>query len=132
VRLLEAPAGFRFTDSKSGFISLINLASVSAIGAVLGRAVDPLRFRANLCLEGLQPWAETQFVGRTLAIGGARLEVLKMIDRCAATGVEPGTGRRDLDVVQALRDNWGHIDCGVYARVAKGGRLALGDRVAIE
>lgn len=131
VRLLAAPRGFRFTDSKSGFVSLVNLASVEAIGAATGRTVDPLRFRANLYLDGLEAWREHDLVGEVLAIGGARLEVLKTIDRCAATGVEPGSGRRDMDVVQVLRAGWGHVDCGVYAKVALGGKLAVGDAVRI-
>ena len=54
-----------------------------------------------------------------------------MTDRCAATGVEPGTGRRDMDLVQTLRQNFGHIDCGVYARVASGGRISVGDAITL-
>ena len=131
VRLLAAPGGFRFTDSKSGFVSLVNLASVAAISAAQGAAVDPLRFRANLYVEDMAPWAEAALPGRTLAIGGARLDILKMTDRCAATGVEPGTGRRDMDLVQTLRANFGHIDCGVYARVTQGGRIAAGDAISV-
>jgi uncharacterized protein len=132
VRLLKAPQGFRFTDSKSGFVSLGNLASIRAIGAAIGRRVDPLRLRANVYLEGLEPWQEFALVGRHLRIGDARFEVLKRIDRCAATGVEPGSGQRDMDIVQVLRDGWGHIDCGVYAKIVQGGMVRLGDVVTIE
>jgi uncharacterized protein YcbX len=131
VRLLAAPDGFRFTDSKSGFVSLVNLASVAAIARAQGAALDPLRFRANLYVEDMGAWAEAALPGRTLTIGGARLAVLKMTDRCAATGVEPGTGRRDMDLVQTLRQNFGHIDCGVYARVIEGGRIKAGDAISI-
>ena len=130
VRLLEAPENFRFTDSKSGFVSLLNLASVAAIAKAQGAPIDPLRFRANIYLEGMEPWEETALVGETLRLGGARLEILKMTDRCAATGVAPGVGRRDMDLVQTLRKNFGHVDCGVYARVAESGRIALGDAAA--
>lgn len=131
VKLLEAPDGFRFTDSASGFVSLINLASVEAIAAAQGAAVDPLRFRGNLYFEGAAPWAEADWPGRRLEIGGVTLSVLKMIDRCAATGVEPGTGRRDMDLPQTLRQNFGHIDCGVYARIETGGRVARGDVITL-
>ncbi|WP_424363229.1 MOSC domain-containing protein [Methylocystis parvus] len=131
VKLLEAPNGFRFTDSKSGFVSLINLASVDAIEKAQGAKIDPLRFRGNLYVEGAQAWAEADWPGKRLKIGGVTLEVLKMTDRCAATGVEPGTGRRDMDVVQTLRMNFGHIDCGVYARIEKGGRIAVGDAISL-
>jgi uncharacterized protein YcbX len=131
VRLLEAPGGFRFTDSKSGFVSLINLASVAAIETAQGATVDPLRFRGNLYIGGAAAWAEADWPGKKLLIGGVTLEILKMTDRCAATGVEPRTGKRDMDVVQTLRKNFGHIDCGVYARVERGGRIAVGDSISL-
>lgn len=131
VRLLTAPDGFRFTDSKSGFVSLVNLASVAAIGEAQKAAIDPLRFRANLYIADMAPWAEAALVGRTLSVGRTRLEILKMTDRCAATGVEPGTGRRDMDLVQTLRQTFDHIDCGVYARVTQGGRIAAGDAINV-
>jgi uncharacterized protein len=131
VTLLEAPNGFRFTDSKSGFVSLINLASVAAVEKAQGAKVDPLRFRGNLYVEGAQAWAEADWPGKRLRIGDVTLELLKMTDRCAATGVEPGTGKRDMDVVQTLRMNFGHIDCGVYARVEKGGRISVGDAISL-
>lgn len=131
VRLLEAPAGFRFTDSKTGFVSLINLASVAAIEAAQGAKVDPMRFRGNLYVEGAEAWAEADWPGRRLQVGDAILTVLKMTDRCAATEVEPGTGRRDMDIVQTIRKAFGHIDCGVYARVEKGGRVSCGDTLSV-
>jgi uncharacterized protein len=131
VKLLEAPEGFRFTDSKSGFISLINLASVAEIGKAQGARIDPLRFRGNLYIDGVEAWAEAAWPGRKLRIGDVTLDVLKMIDRCAATGVEPGTGQRDMDIVQTIRMNFGHIDCGVYARIEEGGRIAVGDALTL-
>lgn len=130
VRLLEAPNGFRFTDSKSGFVSLVNLASVADIAKAQGAPIDPLRFRANIYVEGAEPWDEASWPGRRLSVGGAILTVLKMTDRCAATGVEPGTGLRDMDLVQTLRMSFNHIDCGVYARVEEGGRIARGDAMS--
>lgn len=131
VRLLESPAGFRFTDSKSGFVSLVNLASVAAIETAVGARVDPLRFRANVYLSGVEPWAEAAWPGRRLRIGGAELEILKMTDRCAATAVAPGEGVRDMDILETLRSHFGHIDCGVYARISAGGAIRCGDRVEL-
>jgi uncharacterized protein len=128
-RTLAAPQGFRFTDSKSGFVSLVNLASVAEIARASGRDVDPLRFRANIYIDGLEPWREHEMVGKAVEIGGARLDILKTTDRCAATGVAPGRGLRDMDIVQTLRLTWGHIDCGVYARVAESGRIRVGDAI---
>ena len=130
--VLRAPDGFRFVDSQSGFVSLINLASVADLGRAVGRDLDPLRFRANLYVEGAPAWDEAHWPGRRLRVGPVALEIIKMIDRCPATGVDPATGSRDLDLVAALRATFGHIDCGVYARVVEGGRIALGDTIALE
>ncbi len=40
-------------DSPTGYVSLINRASVAAVEDYLGAPVDPLRFRGNLLVEGL-------------------------------------------------------------------------------
>jgi uncharacterized protein YcbX len=132
-RVLAAPPGYRFTDSRRGFVSLINLASVAAVENLVGAAVDPLRFRGNVHLEGLGPWAEFDLVGSVLAApSGLRLKITERIDRCAATNVDPATGLRDLDIPKALMRAYGHFDCGVYAEVLSGGALAEGDRLERE
>ena len=130
--VLAAPDGFRFTDSRQGFVSLINLASVADLAARMGRPLDPLRFRGNLHIDGLAPWAEVDLVGKTLVSpDGATLTVTAAIDRCAATEVDPTTGARDADVTGALRRAFGHVDCGVYAQVTAGGMLRAGDALRV-
>jgi uncharacterized protein len=128
--VLSAPPGFRFMDSRSGFLSLLNLASVAAIAEAAGRkALDPLRFRANVHLAGLPAWGEFDLVGERVRLGSAVLEVIKRIDRCAATDVDPVLGVRDLQVVPLLERVFDHHDCGVYARVIEGGVVRPGDRL---
>ncbi|HYD68669.1 MOSC domain-containing protein [Azospirillum sp.] len=133
-KLAEAK-GFAYTDTDTPFVSLLNLASVHDIERVAKQPVDPTRFRGNLWLDGLDPWEERNWGGRTLTVGGtgggATLEVVRPIGRCAATEVNPGTGARDLNVLRTLRDGFGHTHCGVYARVVGGGRIAAGDPVTL-
>lgn len=132
LKLLAAPRGFRFTDSRSGFVSLINLATVSAIEQRIGAPLDPLRFRGNLHIEGLGPWAEFDLVGRSFeGPSGVRLTISKRIDRCAATEVDPVTAMRDLPVVRTLMNGWGHPDCGVYAEISASGTLSEGQRLVM-
>ena len=132
-KVLSAPEGFRFTDSSKGYVSLINLASVAAVEALVDAPVDPLRFRGNVHLEGLEPWAEFDLVGRVLRTpSGVRLKVTKRIERCAATNVDPVSGMRDLDIPKTLMRRLGHPDCGVYAKVLEGGPLAEGERLSVE
>jgi uncharacterized protein len=131
-KVLTAPAGFRFTDSRRGFVSLVNLASVSAVEDMVGAPVDLLRFRGNLHIQGLDPWAEFDLVGRELAgPSGLRLKVTKRIQRCAATNVDPTSGVRDLDIPATLLRRLGHMDCGVYAEILHGGALAEGDALTV-
>jgi uncharacterized protein YcbX len=127
LQVLKSPPAYRFMDHPQGYISIINLQSVKALEAKVGRPVDPLRMRSNLYVEGWPAWAEDAFVGETLQIGGARLKIVKTITRCVATHVDPTTGERDMDLARALYDVFGHTHCGLYAKVETGGVIAPGD-----
>ncbi len=126
-----AAEGVNFTDVPEKYLSLISLASVADLERVARQPVDPLRFRGNLYLEGLAPWAEANWIGQTLAIGDLRLEVVQPIGRCAATNVNPETAERDMNVPLSLRKGFGHITMGVYARVVEGGSLDRGSSVKV-
>ena len=125
-RFTEAP-GHAFTDQVKKGVSLINLASLEALEKAIGRRLDPLRFRANIYFSGLPAWAEHEWVGQEVLLGGARLSVFKRTVRCPATQVDLATGARDCDVPRLLREHFGHMDLGVHATVAEGGRVAVGD-----
>jgi uncharacterized protein YcbX len=99
---------------------------------MVGGAVHPLRFRANLYLDGWPAWHEADLVGERLAIGEARLRVVKRITRCAATNVDPDTAARDLEIPETLMRQLGHNECGIYAEVVVGGEIAVGDKIVVE
>ena len=99
---------------------------------MVGAPVHPLRFRANLYVRGWAPWHEFDLLDRTIAIGDARLRVVKQIVRCAAVNVDPETAARDLSIPQALMRRLGHADCGVYAEVIAGGAIGVGDPIVAE
>lgn len=127
LRVLEGPGAHRFMDDAAGAVSLINLASVRDLAARLGRPVDPLRFRANVHVEGWAPWAEFSLApGAVVRLGGAEARVVKPIVRCVATHVDPSTGERDVDLTPALHANYGHLCCGLYLQVAWGGDVTVG------
>jgi uncharacterized protein YcbX len=120
-----------FSDVAKKVVSIINLASLQAIEDLVGQKVAPLRFRANLYLRGWPAWHEFDLPGRTLAIGEARLKVVKRITRCAAINVDPDTAARDLNILHTLMRRLGHADCGVYAEVVTGGAVATCDGIDI-
>jgi len=129
-RLVRAPKrGMTDTDFPS--ISLINMASHQALEAQIGRRISPNRWRANLFLDGLEPWQERDWIGKTLRVGNAELEVREHITRCLATATSTRTGERDVDTLGALEAGWGHKQFGIYAVVTKTGDLRQGDPIEV-
>jgi len=130
-KVLVAPAEHMFSDNGERGLSIINLATVRDLERVVGEEVDPIRFRANLYIDGAEPWAEFGWIDRELVVSGAHLQVTARIDRCAATTVRPGVGVRDINVPQALKRGFGHVDCGVYARAIAAGPVTVGDTLTV-
>jgi uncharacterized protein len=118
-----------FSDVPRKVVSIINLASLRSIENVVDHPVHPLRFRANLYVEGWPAWHEAGMLDQTLAIGEVRLKVVKRITRCAATNVDPDTAARDLEIPRTLMRRFGHNECGIYAEVVAGGTVAVDDAI---
>jgi uncharacterized protein YcbX len=123
--------GHVFADQRNKVVSLISLASLRDYEAKVGARRHRRRFRANVWFSGAAPWAENEWIGRQLQLGGAILRVVKRIARCPATEVNPETGERDADPVRELRTQYGHIDLGVHAEVIAGGTLSVGDGIEV-
>ena len=124
-------AGRAMTDTDFASVSIFSLASNAALSAVMGQDLSPQRWRGNLWLGGLDPWAEFNWIGKTLHIGTAVFEVVQRITRCRATMANPQTGVIDADTLGALETTYGHQDFGVYARVITGGTIAVSDTVVV-
>ena len=129
-RLVRA-ADAAMTDTDYPSVSIVSLATHRAVAARLGQDISPLRWRANLLIEGADPWAEMDWIGERIRLGGVEMEIAEPITRCMATTANPETGIRDADTLTALKQGFGHQDCGVYARVTRGGRLREGDRIEV-
>lgn len=130
-KLVEAANGHVLSDHDSPVISIINLNSVKDLARVVGSEIDPQRFRGNFMVDGLDAWAEFELCGKRVSLGGAVLEIVMPIDRCAATNVNPATAERDLNIPKDMMRGYGHIDCGVFARVVDGGVVATGNEFQI-
>jgi uncharacterized protein YcbX len=124
-------AGHSFSDVSAKCLHIVNLATVRELERAIGQPVDPLRFRANVYVEGVEPWAELDWLGKSLDVGGAKLAVFDRTTRCEATNVDPKTGARNLAVPAALLRTWGHSDFGVYANVTGPELIKAGDAVTV-
>lgn len=131
---LPAPTGLyraadaHVTDMPDPWLSIGSLASNRALGQRMGQDLSPERWRANLWIDGTAPWAEKEWIGKTVTIGDATLKITSEITRCKATMANPETGRRDADTLGAL-NALGHQEFGLYAEVISSGTIRTGDTV---
>jgi hypothetical protein len=125
----QGPAG-TFHDSRP--LHLLSTTSLSAL-----RAEHPdgqfeiARFRPNIVIEASGPgFVEERWIGATLSIGSALLEVIKPTSRCVMT-TRPQVGLpRDLDILKTInRANDGNL--GVLAGVVRDGSVSVGDTIAL-
>jgi uncharacterized protein YcbX len=72
---------------------VLSLASVEDLSARVGKALPVERFRANLVLGGVAPYAEDE--ASVLAAGPARFALTKACTRCVITTVDHTRGERD-------------------------------------
>ncbi len=125
------PKAHGMTDTDFPSVSLLNLASNDALSSVMGQPLSMLRWRGNIHIDGLSPWAEQGWIGKEIRIGPVLFKVREEIVRCRATTANPDTGERDADTLGALNTNFGHQNFGVYAEVTQSGNIALGDPVEV-
>ncbi|HBK07214.1 MAG TPA: hypothetical protein DDZ81_15405 [Acetobacteraceae bacterium] len=123
--------GHVFGDQKKPVISLNNLASLRDFESKVGARRHRRRFRANVWFSGAPAWAEREWIGREIQVGGAVLRVVKGTTRCPATEVNPETGERDADPVNELRSLYGHVELGIHAEVVSAGRFSVGDAMEL-
>ncbi|WP_270731333.1 MOSC domain-containing protein [Shimia sp. Alg240-R146] len=126
------PAGENgMTDSPFASIAIHTTASHRAVEGRLGRPISTERWRGNIWLDGFAPWEEFDWIGQTLRIGTAELEIRERITRCLATTANPDTGHRDTDTLGVLNDSFGHQDFGVYGVVTNSGDISVGDTAEV-
>ncbi|WP_286829787.1 MULTISPECIES: MOSC domain-containing protein [Kordiimonas] len=125
---LEMAEDHMFSDVPEKCLSVVNLASVQALSDHVGEPLDPLRFRANIYLDGLPAWAERDWEkGRLFTAGDVTLRLMKPIVRCNATNVNLKTAEVDQNLPKTLQKDFGANLMGVYCTVESPGTIKRGD-----
>lgn len=109
---------------------LTHTASLDELNRALGEPVEMARFRANLVVEGGQPFAEESW--RRIRIGGVEFEYLKPCVRCVMTTVDLQSGRRHpqqepLSTLAVMNK----AVFGINLVALCGGTVRLGDEVEV-
>ena len=120
-----------FTDTDFASISINSHASLRALSEKIGLQLSPLRWRGNIWLDDLEPWAEHSWVGQQFRIGSVLFEGVEPVVRCLATTANPQTGKQDADTLGALNDGWNHQNFGLYARIIESGKISIEDTLEL-
>ena len=92
------------------------------------------RFRPNVVLSDVSPWAEDAWIGGRIRIGGLVFRVTEACERCVITTIDQETGERGREPLRVLA-RFRNIDqgllFGVYLAAEVPGRLAVGDTVEV-
>ena len=97
----------------------------------LGFALDLRRFRPNIHVElDTEPFAESEWEGRRLRVGGAEIELVRATDRCAITIHDPDSLEQSPDVLRTINDRHGTL-FGLWAETRTPARIAVGDAVEL-
>jgi uncharacterized protein YcbX len=117
-------------------VSVINLATIAAIGAELDQDLDTRRFRANVVIESAstEPFAEDAWIGGTLVFGsqesGPMVNITMRDERCVMINFDPETAKPDsriMKTVVRLNENC----AGAYGTVIHTGQISVGQPVSL-
>ena len=116
-------------------VSVINLATISAIGREANQDLDTRRFRANVFLrtESAERFQEDAWVGGRLVFGndetGPMVSVTMRDERCVMVNLDPDTAESDPSIMKTVvRLN---ANCaGIYGTVVRTGQINVGDAVS--
>ncbi|MFD9815726.1 MOSC domain-containing protein [Streptomyces sp. NPDC059080] len=120
-------------DAGPGIVHLVTTASLAHARALLPDSViDVRRFRPNILLDTAEATGpvEDAWVGRTLAVGEARFEVVERTERCVMVNHDREGLPYDGRILKTFRQSSG-MCFGIYAKVIRPGGIRTGDRAAL-
>ena len=89
------------------------------------------RFRANICIDGIEPWKEREWIGKIIKINGVSFKVERNIPRCVAINLKPTTHDNSLNLLQSLKKTYNHFDMGVYLSPLDNGEISIGNELIL-
>lgn len=117
-------------------VSLISTATIAGLGTLIGRELEPRRFRPNILVapnavtEDADPYPEAAWLGRSLVLGegpaAPRIHIEALDQRCKMVNVAPETGTRGPDDLLAAMVRADRLNAGIYARVERPGLIEVG------
>ena len=89
-------------------------------------------------VDGVEAHVEDGWLNRRISIGEAVVVPHGNVGRCRVTTLDPDTGERDLQTLDAIAEYRADVETteplpfGVWCEVAQPGHVAVGDDVVVE
>jgi uncharacterized protein YcbX len=110
-------------------VSLLNIQSINDFQKKTNKKIEMSRFRGNICIDGIKPWEEREWIGKIIKINNTSFKVEKNIPRCVAINLKPTTDDNSLNLLQSLKKTYNHFEMGIYLTALDSGEINLDDKV---
>ena len=110
-------------------VSLINIESVYEFQKKIDKKIETSIFRGNLCVEGIEPWREREWIGKIIKINNISFKVEKNIPRCVAINLKPKTDDNSFNLLQLLKKTYNHFEMGIYLTALDDGEVIVGNTI---
>ena len=110
-------------------VSLLNIQSINDFQQKIDKKIEASIFRGNICIDGIEPWKEREWIGKIIKINGVSFKVEKNIPRCVAINLKPKTDDYSLNLLQLLKKTYNHFEMGVYLTALDNGKVEVGNEI---
>ena len=112
-------------------VSLLNIQSIIDFEKKVNKKIETSIFRGNICIDGIDPWKEREWIGKTIKINNVSFKVEKNIPRCVAINLKPQTDDNSFNLLQSLKKTYNHFDMGIYLTALDDGEINIKDKINI-
>ena len=110
-------------------ISLLNIQSINDFQKRIDRKIETSIFRGNICIDGIEPWKERDWIGKVIKINEVPFKVEKNIPRCVAINLKPQTDDNSFNLLQLLKKTYNHFEMGIYLTALDNGEINIGNTI---
>ena len=112
-------------------VSLLNIQSINDFESKINKKIEASTFRGNICIDGVEPWKEREWIGKIIKINNVSFKVEKNIPRCVAINLKPQSDDNSFNLLQLLKKNFNHFDMGIYLTALDDGEINTRDIIKI-
>ena len=110
-------------------VSLLNIQSINDFQKKIDKKIETSIFRGNICVDGIEPWKEREWIGKIIKINGISFKVEKNIPRCVAINLKPKTDDNSYNLLQSLKKTYNHFEMGIYLTALNDGKIEVGNKI---